>query len=52
METGLSSRPLGFPRTSQRLPVRQAHIYYRGWNDPGAILSQRIPTSAIEIIED
>jgi hypothetical protein len=32
VETGLSSRPLGFPLAGQRLPVRQARIYYRGWN--------------------
>ena len=49
METGLSSRSLGLPRASQRLPVRQARIHYRGWDGRGAIWSQRIPTSAIEI---
>ena len=42
----------GFPAQSQRLPVRQARIHYAGWNSRVAMWSQRIPTSAIEIIEE
>jgi len=36
METGLSSRPFGFPRAGQRLPVRQARIHYGGKGGGGA----------------
>src|SRR5579872_5659714 len=44
--------PLGFPRADQRLPVRQARIHYGGWDGRGAMRSQRIPTRAIEIVEE
>jgi len=41
----------GFPAQSQRLPVRQARIHYRGWTGPGATRSQKIPTAALEITQ-